>query len=102
MLRASEQSDVTTEATRNDTKPQETQKQQKAIWNVFIDSLFLNALPVPMLATGFFWSRSLDDFHYLGVAKASQDGPQHGPKLDLVLEGVLERLWEGFWKQKCA
>ncbi len=56
MLRASaasEQSDVTTEATRNDTKPQETQKQQKAIWNVFIDSLFLNALPVPMLATGF-------------------------------------------------
>ena len=54
MLRASEQSDVTTEATRNDTKPQETQKQQKAIWNVFIDSFFLNALPVPMLATVFF------------------------------------------------
>ena len=28
--------------------------QGKAIWNVYIDSLFLNALPVPMLATGFF------------------------------------------------
>ena len=27
--------------------------QGKAIWNVYIDSLFLNALPVPMLATGF-------------------------------------------------
>ena len=26
--------------------------QGKAIWNVSIDSLFLNALPVPMLATG--------------------------------------------------
>ncbi len=26
----------------------------KAIWNVFIDSLFLNALPVLMLATVFF------------------------------------------------
>ena len=29
--------------------------QGKAIWNVYIDSLFLNALPVPMLATGFFY-----------------------------------------------
>ena len=29
--------------------------QGKAIWNVYIDSLFLNALPVPMLATGFSW-----------------------------------------------
>ena len=28
--------------------------QGKAIWNVFIDSLFVNALPVPMLETGFF------------------------------------------------
>ena len=26
----------------------------KVIWNVFIDSLFLNALPVLMLATDFF------------------------------------------------
>ena len=47
----------------------------------------LNALPVLMLATGFFWSRSLDVFHYFGAAKASQDGPQDGPKLDLVLGG---------------
>ena len=29
--------------------------QGKAIWNVYIDSLFLNALPVPMLATVFFY-----------------------------------------------
>ena len=28
--------------------------QGKAMWNVYIYSLFLNALPVPMLATGFF------------------------------------------------
>ena len=27
--------------------------QGKAIWNGYIDSLFLNALPVPMQATGF-------------------------------------------------
>ena len=27
--------------------------QGKAIWNVFIDSLFVNALPVPMLQTVF-------------------------------------------------
>ena len=28
--------------------------------------------------------------------------PQHGPKLGLVLGGVLERFWEGFWKPGCA
>ena len=28
--------------------------------------------------------------------------PQHGPKLDLVLGGVLERFWEGFWRPGCA
>ena len=27
--------------------------EEKVFWNVFIDSLFLNALPVLMLATGF-------------------------------------------------
>ena len=33
--------------------------QGKAIWNVYIDSFFLNALPVPMLATVFFCLFSL-------------------------------------------
>ena len=75
MLRASEQSDVTTEATRNDTKPQETQKQQKAIWNVFIDSLFLNALPVPMLATVLFYWFSLRIYSLFFAPEGSQDGP---------------------------
>ena len=28
--------------------------------------------------------------------------PQHGPKLGLVLGGVLERFWKGFWKPGCA
>ena len=56
----------------------------------------LNALPVLMLATGFFRSRSLDVFHYFGAAKASQDGPQDGAMLEVVLGGVLERFWEGF------
>ena len=50
----------------------------KTIWNVFIDSLFLNALPVPMLATGFSRRSSLDVFHVFRAAKAS--------KLDLKLE----------------
>ena len=39
----------------------------KAIWNVFIDSLFLIALPVLMLATVYFWRRSLGVFHYSGA-----------------------------------
>ena len=62
----------------------------------------LNALPVLMLATGFFRSRSLDVFHYFGAAKASQDGPQDGAMLEVVLGGfwrrlgrVLEASWEG-------
>ena len=57
----------------------------KAIWNVFIDSLFLNALPVPMLATGFFegqnGAQSLQDAPRR--AKTCQDAPrcaQEGPK----------------------
>ena len=36
--------------------------QGKAIWNVFIDSLFLNALPVLMLATVLFLLVSHKDF----------------------------------------
>ena len=53
---------------------------------------FLNALPVLMLATGFFWRRSLGVFHYFGAAKASQDAPQDGAKLDLVLGSILDRF----------
>ena len=59
--------------------------QGKAIWNVYIDSLFLNALPVPMLATGFFegqnGAKTLQDAPRL--AKTRQDAPrcaQEGPK----------------------
>ena len=58
--------------------------------------LLLNALPVLMLATGFFWSRSLDVFHYFRAAKASQDGPQDGAMLDLVLGSIFDRFWEVF------
>ena len=49
--------------------------QGKAIWNVFIDSLFLNALPVPMLATGFFLGFSLGFFLGFLAPGGSQDGP---------------------------
>ena len=76
--------------------------QGKAIWNVYIDSLFLNALPVPMLATVFFslvFHRDLQVFWHQGGLKMD---PQHGPKLGLVLRGVLERFWDGFWKPGCA
>ena len=40
----------------------------------------------------FFWSRSLDVFHYFGAAKASQDAPQVGAMLDLVLGSILDRF----------
>ena len=59
--------------------------QGKAIWNGYIDSLFLNALPVPMLATGFFegqnGAKTLQDVPRR--AKTCQDAPrcaQAGPK----------------------
>ena len=57
---------------------------------------FLNALPVLMLATGFFWCSSLGVFHYSGAAKASQDAPQDGAKLDLVLGSILGRFFIDF------
>ena len=51
------------------------------LWNVFIDSLFLNALPVPMLATSFFdgqnGAKSLQDAPRL--AKMRQDAPKKAP-----------------------
>ena len=53
------------------------------------DGLFLNALPVLCWRQFFFLSVSVEDFHYFPSPKASQDGPQDGPKLDLVLGGVL-------------
>ena len=56
----------------------------------------LNALPVLMLATGFFWSRSLDVFHYFGAAKPPKMDPQHGAMLDLVLGSIFDRFWEVF------
>ena len=58
--------------------------------------LLLNALPVLMLATGFFWSRSLDVFHYFGAAKPSKMNPQHGAMLDPVLGSILDRFGEVF------
>ena len=33
---------------------------------------------------------SLGVFHYFGVAKASQDAPQDGAKLELVMGSILE------------
>ena len=48
--------------------------QGKAIWNVYIDSLFLNALPVPMLATIFFLV-FLKVFLSFLAPGGSQDGP---------------------------
>ena len=51
------------------------------------DGLFLNALPV-LGHTKVFWSASVEDFHYFHYPKASQDGPQDGPKLDFVLGWV--------------
>ena len=47
--------------------------QGKAIWNVYIDSLFLNALPVPMLATVFFVGFPLGVKAFL-VPEGFQDG----------------------------
>ena len=49
--------------------------QGKAIWNVYIDSLFLHALPVPMLATGFFNLFFLRFFLGFLAPGGSQDGP---------------------------
>ena len=46
----------------------------KAIWNVFIDSLFVNALPVPMLETGFFKIGFPLGFIGVFVPEGSQDG----------------------------
>ena len=47
--------------------------QGKAIWNVFIDSLFLNALPVPYLDKFFYWfSTRISKFF---TPEGSQDGP---------------------------
>ena len=49
--------------------------QGKAIWNVYIDSLFLNALPVPMLATVFVYWFSIRFFLGFLAPGGSQDGP---------------------------
>ena len=46
--------------------------QGNAIWYVYIDSLFLNALPVPMLATGLCWRV----FFHLFDSKTPLDAPR--------------------------
>ena len=66
--------------------------EERLLENVPSALFVLSALPVLMLATGFFWSRSLDVFHYFGPAKASQDAPQVGARLDLVLASILDRF----------
>ena len=57
---------------------------------------FLNALPVLMLATGFFLCSWLGVFHYFGAVKASQDAPQDGAMLDLILGSILDRFFIDF------
>ena len=56
---------------------------------MFIDSLFLNALPVPMLATGFF----LLVFHWFYKVFWSP----RASKLDLKLELCWSSSWEASW-----
>ena len=57
-------------------------KNNKRQFGVFIDSLFLNALPVPMLATGFFegqnGAKTLQDAPRR--AKMRQDAPKRAPR----------------------
>ena len=77
--------------------------QGKAIWNVYIDSLFLNALPVPMLATGFFFywfsTRIYKFFCPRGVSRWT-------PNMDLSWTSFWEASWSDFgkvfWRQGCA
>ena len=60
----------------------------------------VRGLRVLMLATGFFLCSSLGVFHYFGAAKASQDAPQDGAMLDLVLESIFGRFWEASGRPK--
>ena len=64
--------------------------QGKAIWNVYIDSLFLNALPVPMLATGFFIGFSLGFSWFFGprgLPSWTSSWSYVGARLERVLGG---------------
>ncbi len=66
--------------------------QGKAIWNVYIDSLFLNALPVPMLATVFFF-----DFRRGFIRKIGPGGsPRWTPNMDLSWTSFWEASWSDF------
>ena len=61
----------------------------KAIWNVFIDSLFLNALPVPMLATVFCF-----DVRWGFIDKAGPGGVSRWtPNMDLSWTSFWEASW---------
>ena len=55
------------------------------------DGLFLNALPVLMLATVFFVLHK--DLQVFWSQRGLKMDPQHGPKLDLVLGRFLEASW---------
>ena len=68
--------------------------QGKAIWNVYIDSLFLNALPVPMLATVFFLNLFFPRFFLVfwpqgGVSRWT-------PNMDLSWASFWEASWSDF------
>ena len=65
--------------------------QGKAIWNVYIDSLFLNARPVPMLATVFygFFLRFFLFFGPRGVSRWT-------PNMDLSWASFWEASWSDF------
>ena len=67
--------------------------QGKAIWNVYIDSLFLNALPVPMLATGFcFIGFSFVFSKFFGPRGVSR----WTPNMDLSWTSFWEATWSDF------
>ena len=67
---------------------------ERLFWNVYIDSLFLNALPVPMLATGFFICFSLVFSRFFGPRGVSR----WTPNMDLSWASFWEASWSDFGK----
>ena len=68
--------------------------QERLLGNVPSALFVLSALPVLMLATSFFWRRSLDVFHYSGAANASKTDP----KMDRFSIDFLIDFEIDFWR----